>query len=126
MARVKQSEVRHRPPMGEPLGPGGRRIVGTGLVRKTKAMTSTGVKTTKRYRPGTRALRDIRKLQASTKLVLPRAPFVRLVREVAQDVRHDFRFTKECIAFIVTTPRLSIQTRFGWALDRDGWAFGWE
>jgi len=25
---------------------------------------------------------------------------VRLVREVAQEVRHDFRFTKECIAII--------------------------
>ena len=27
---------------------------------------------------------------------------------------------------IVTAGRLPIQTRFGWALDGDGWAFGWE
>ena len=27
---------------------------------------------------------------------------------------------------IVTACRLPIQTRFGWALDGDGWAFGWE
>jgi len=26
---------------------------------------------------------------------------------------------------IVSTPRLPIQRRFGWALDGDGWAFGW-
>jgi len=26
---------------------------------------------------------------------------------------------------IVTPPRLPIQTRFGWALDGDRWAFGW-
>jgi len=82
------------------MGPGGRRIFGTQFVRKTKASTFGGIKTTTRYRPGTRALREIRKYQASTKPVLPRAPFVRLVREVAQEVRPDFRFTKQCLVLL--------------------------
>ncbi|WVZ99029.1 hypothetical protein U9M48_044386 [Paspalum notatum var. saurae] len=35
-----------------------------------------------RWRPGTVALRDIRKYQKSTELLIPFAPFVRLVREI--------------------------------------------
>ena len=38
----------------------------------------------RRYRPGTVALREIRRLQKSTKLLLPRAPFQRLIREIAR------------------------------------------
>ncbi|XP_029940488.1 histone H3-like centromeric protein A isoform X2 [Salarias fasciatus] len=38
----------------------------------------------KRFRPGTRALMEIRKFQKSTNLLLRKAPFFRLVREVCQ------------------------------------------
>ena len=41
----------------------------------------------RKYRPGTRALMDIRKYQKSTNLLIPRLPFARLVREVAIQVR---------------------------------------
>lgn len=37
-----------------------------------------------RYRPGTVALREIREFQKSTKLLIARGPFARLVREVCQ------------------------------------------
>jgi len=36
-----------------------------------------------RYRPGTRALMEIRKYQKTTNMLIPRLPFARLVREVA-------------------------------------------
>jgi histone H3/H4 len=39
-----------------------------------------------RFRPGTKALMEIRKLQKSTHMLIPRMPFARLVREVAIDV----------------------------------------
>ena len=39
-----------------------------------------------RFRPGTVALREIRKYQKSTELLLRRRPFGRLVREVLNDV----------------------------------------
>lgn len=45
-----------------------------------------------RFRPGTVALREIRKYQKSTELLIRRLPFQRLVRELAQDFRHDLRF----------------------------------
>ena len=52
----------------------------------------------KRFRPGTRALKEIRKYQRSTNLLIPSLPFSRLVREVAQSIVSttagipDFRF----------------------------------
>ncbi|XP_061734390.1 histone H3-like centromeric protein A [Nerophis ophidion] len=38
----------------------------------------------RRFRPGTRALQEIRKYQRTTNLLIPKAPFCRLVREVCQ------------------------------------------
>ncbi|TRM67719.1 histone-fold-containing protein [Schizophyllum amplum] len=43
----------------------------------------------KRYRPGTVALREIRKYQKSTDLLIRKLPFARLVREVALDMMTD-------------------------------------
>ncbi|XP_078680139.1 uncharacterized protein LOC144915558 [Branchiostoma floridae x Branchiostoma belcheri] len=40
----------------------------------------------KKFRPGTRALMEIRKYQKSTSLLIRKLPFSRLVREVCQDV----------------------------------------
>uniref|UniRef100_A0AAQ4PWU3 Core Histone H2A/H2B/H3 domain-containing protein n=1 Tax=Gasterosteus aculeatus aculeatus TaxID=481459 RepID=A0AAQ4PWU3_GASAC len=39
-----------------------------------------------RYRPGTVALREIRRYQKSTELLIRKLPFQRLVREIAQDL----------------------------------------
>ena len=47
-----------------------------------------------RWRPGTVALREIRKYQQATGFLLPKLPFQRLVREIAQDVKTNVRFTK--------------------------------
>lgn len=43
-------------------------------------------KKTRRYRPGTVALREIRKYQKSTDFLIPKLPFERLVRETIQDL----------------------------------------
>lgn len=43
-----------------------------------------GVKRVHRFRPGTVALREIRKYQKDTKLLIRKLPFQRLVREIAQ------------------------------------------
>ena len=40
-----------------------------------------------RYRPGTVALREIRRYQKSTDLLIRKLPFQRLVREIAQDFK---------------------------------------
>ena len=45
-----------------------------------------------RFRPGTVALREIRKYQKSTELLMRKLPFQRLVREVANDLAAGTRF----------------------------------
>jgi histone H3 len=62
------------------------------LCLKTKAArkgvpTAGCIKKPHRYRPGTIALREIRKYQKSTDLLIRKAPFQRLVREIAEKLR---------------------------------------
>ena len=52
---------------------------------------------THRYRPGTVAIREIRKYQKSTELLIRKLPFQRLVREIAQEFRADLRFQSSAI-----------------------------
>merc|ERR1712008_444878 len=54
-----------------------------------------GVKKPHRYRPGTGALREIRRYQKSTELLIRKLPFQRLVREIAQDFKTDLRFQSQ-------------------------------
>lgn len=54
----------------------------------------------KKYRPGTVALREIRKYQKSTESLIPFAPFSRLVREIANSVAHEFRFQRTAVLAI--------------------------
>lgn len=68
-----------------------RKQLATKAARKS-APASGGVKKHRRYRPGTVALREIRKYQRSTEMVLRKLPFQRLVREITQGIKADMRF----------------------------------
>jgi histone H3 len=50
-----------------------------------------------RYRPGIVALREIRRYQKSTELLIRKAPFQRLVREIAEGIQYDCRFQSTAI-----------------------------
>lgn len=64
----------------------------------TKKDAGIGVlKRPHRFRPGTVALREIRKYQRSTDLLIRRLPFQRLVREIAQNYKEDLRFQSSAI-----------------------------
>ena len=67
-----------------------------GTPKSTPAGTS-GVKQPHRYRPGTVALREIRRYQKSTELLIRKLPFQRLVREIAQDYKTDLRFQSAAV-----------------------------
>lgn len=56
-----------------------------------------GAKKPHRWRPGTVALRDIRRYQKSTDLLIRKLPFQRLVRELAQEFKNDLRFQANAI-----------------------------
>ena len=60
---------------------------------KPSAPATGGVKKPHRYRPGTVALREIRKYQKSTDLLIRKLPFQRLVKEISQQFVNEIRFT---------------------------------
>eukprot|EP00730_Choanoeca_flexa_P007077 TRINITY_DN12275_c1_g9_i1.p1 TRINITY_DN12275_c1_g9~~TRINITY_DN12275_c1_g9_i1.p1 ORF type:complete len:139 (+),score=20.74 TRINITY_DN12275_c1_g9_i1:204-620(+) len=70
----------------------------TKAARKRALNDGGGVKKARRFRPGTVALREIRRFQRSTELLLRKLPFQRLVREIAQAFKTDLRFQPTAIA----------------------------
>ncbi|MGH0177396.1 UNVERIFIED_CONTAM: hypothetical protein FKN15_075134 [Acipenser sinensis] len=69
----------------------------TGQAARKSAPATGGVKKPHRYRPGTVALREIRRYQKSTELLIRKLPFQRLVREIAQDFKTDLRFQSSAV-----------------------------
>lgn len=85
MARTKQSAPRSTG------GKAPRKRLATKAARKS-IPAAAGMKKRHRYRPGTVALREIRRYQRSTDLLIRKLPFQRLVREIANLIEPDFRF----------------------------------
>ncbi len=90
MARTKQTA---RKSTG---GKAPRKQLATKAARKSAPSTG-GIKKPHRFRPGTVALREIRRYQKSTELLIRKLPFQRLVREIAQDFKTDLRFQSAAI-----------------------------
>ena len=90
MARTKQTA---RKSTG---GKAPRKQLATKAARKSAPATG-GVKKPHRYRPGTVALREIRRYQKSTELLIRKLPFQRLVREIAQDFKTELRFQSSAV-----------------------------
>ena len=91
MARTKQTARKST------AGKAPRKQLATKAARKS-APSTAGVKKPHRYRPGTVALREIRRYQKSTDLLIRKAPFQRLCRELTQkQSRGDFRFQASAI-----------------------------
>ena len=67
------------------------------LAIKARKTVPGGLKKPYRYRPGTKALREIRRYQKSTDLLIRKLPFQRLVRQIAQDFKTDLRFQTTAI-----------------------------
>ena len=93
MARTKQTARQST------AGKAPRKQLATKAARKNSLSTG-GVKKPHRYRPGTVALREIRKYQKSTELLIRKLPFQRLVREIAQDFKTDLRFQSSAVMAI--------------------------
>lgn len=65
----------------------------TALVKSSReAEKSVPTRKAKRYRPGQVALREIRRYQKSTELLIRRLPFQRLCREIAETFIANLRF----------------------------------
>lgn len=84
MARTKATVIRRE-----------KELTGQGTAKKE--LERLKVKRKYRFKPGTRALMEIREHQKTVKLLLPKKPFQRVVREIAQDFKTDLRFTGQSI-----------------------------
>merc|ERR1712007_277724 len=70
------------------------------LARKAAIKTAPargGVKKPHRFSPGTVSLREIRRYQKTTDLLLRKLPFQRLVREIAGGFNNNLRFQSSAI-----------------------------
>ena len=82
-----------------------RKTTGTKAPRKhlvskaarKSAPASGGIKKPHKFRPGTVALREIRKYQKSTDLLIRKLPFQRLVREIAHENKAELRFQSSAV-----------------------------
>ena len=90
MARTKQTARKAR---GEKAP---RKNLAAKAAQKS-APSAGGIKKSHRWRPGTVALREIRKYQKSTDLLIRKAPFQRLCREIAEKLKLDVRFQSTAI-----------------------------
>lgn len=92
-----------------------RKQIATKGAKKAMAASATaaaGSKKTHRYRPGTVALREIRRYQKSTELLIRKLPFQRLVREIAQENKADLRFQSTAIAALQEAAESYLVTLF--------------
>ena len=92
MARTKQTARKNTSSAGKAP----RKQIASKAARKT-APSMGGIKKPHRYRPGTVALREIKRYQKSTELLIRKLPFQRVVREVAQEYKSDLRFQSNAV-----------------------------
>lgn len=123
MARIKAHAQRHEASKGKmahkaikALKTSKKKLVNEkpiGVVREPTKTSKTSESTTEvaevkkerkphRFRPGTVALREIRRLQKSTELLIPRAAFIRVVRDAVQHVDnvHQYRMTADAFKIL--------------------------
>jgi histone H3 len=91
MARTKQTARRSTGGKAP-----GRALAGK-AARKSKTPSDAAERKPHRFRPGTVALREIRRYQKSADLLLRKLPFQRLVRELAQDLNKEIRWQSKAI-----------------------------
>ena len=96
MARTKQAAGRYgRTKQTARKNTGGkapRKQIAIKQAKIAAPAVTGGVKKPHRFRPGTVALREIRRFQKSTELLIKKLPFQRLVREIASEFKNDLRF----------------------------------
>lgn len=87
MVRIKATAKR----FNNPCRGGARRALAK-MCTKATIPSGAGYRRKHRYRPGTVAIREIRRYQRSAHLLIKKAPFERLVRSLAMGVRKNLRW----------------------------------
>ena len=72
------------------IAPKGKKVI-------LEKSTTSSKKAPTKFRPGTVALRDIKRYQKGTEMLLRKLPFQRLVREIAQTSKDGLRFAASAV-----------------------------
>lgn len=91
MARQKQTARKSTAPRTSQGSESAKKKLATKTAKKSLRGTPKPVKIYK-HRPGALALKEIRRYQKSTELLIRKLPFQRLVREISQNYKTDLRF----------------------------------
>ena len=73
---------------------------------------SPSARKSRRFRPGTKALMEIRRYQKSTNMLIPRLSFSRLVREVAVQVGHGLYLIRLFLKWYLLTSSVLLNDTF--------------
>ncbi|CRH01738.1 histone H3-like centromeric protein CSE4, putative [Plasmodium relictum] len=79
------------------------------------AINKARIRRPHRYRPGVLALKEIRAYQASTQLLIPKIPFVRVVKEITRLFElpdEQFRYTPEALLALQTAAEAYLVSLF--------------
>ena len=92
MAKTKQTACKQETSLKAP-----RKTISIKSIAMKSAPIMMGIKRPHRYRPGTVALREIRKFQKSTDLLIKKLPFQKLIKEIAGEYKMGLRFQSQAV-----------------------------
>jgi len=104
-----------RPSTSTPLAGSPRKGKQVGVAKgKGKSPGGAGTPGKRRYRPGTRALMEIRRYQKTTNLLIPKLPFSRVIREICDKVvpRGHLRFQSAALQALQEASEAYLVTLF--------------
>ena len=80
---------------------------------RMSAPSAGGTRKKHRYHPGTVALREIRRYQKGTQLLIRKLPFQRLIRKIAQDFKRDLCFQSTAVLALQEASEAYLISLFG-------------
>ena len=89
-------QPRSLPPVSSESNGTSRSATNTGK-QPRKPIRPVHLRKQRRWRPGTKALREIRRYQKEFDLLIRKLPFQRLVKEILHRERNDFRMTADSV-----------------------------
>lgn len=120
--RSKTKEKKSKDGKEESRSKGGKSSATKKLIKNLGKSTEASkpeatIKKPHRWRPGTVALRQIRKYQKSADLLLPKLSFQRVVREITQERREDTRFTRTALEALQESAEALLVNMFSYSND---------
>ncbi|KAK6017301.1 core histone H2A/H2B/H3/H4, partial [Ostertagia ostertagi] len=122
MARLKQTlpgSVRPQTAIKKQPIPLNRKLETKRQLRSDKDESSAVIKAKKRSRPGVKALKEIRHLQRTTELLIPRLSFQRVVRDIAnkitaeRGIKEDYRWQSNALLALQEAAEVYLTCLFG-------------